>query len=102
MMMDIVKCIRTDSAVVAYGLWLYFNSRSYRFTSKSLEPIDCKENTCPNLVVVEQLKNVKRWKKKYGYGMRWIAESAFSSIKRTFGEYGLSMDQVKIKRLLLI
>jgi hypothetical protein len=40
---------------------------------------------------VEQLKNVKRWKKKYGYGMRWIAESAFSSIKRTFGEYVMSL-----------
>ena len=43
------------------------------------------------LVVVEQLKNVKRWKKKYGYGMRWIDESAFSSIKRTFGEYVMSL-----------
>ncbi|MGA9171160.1 MAG: IS5 family transposase [Nitrososphaeraceae archaeon] len=43
------------------------------------------------LVVVEQLDNVKRWKKKHGYGMRWIAESAFSSIKRTFGEYVMSL-----------
>jgi hypothetical protein len=43
------------------------------------------------LVVVEQLENVKRWKKKHGYGMRWIAESAFSSIKRTFGEYVMSL-----------
>jgi hypothetical protein len=42
-------------------------------------------------LAVEQLKNVKRWKKKYGYGMRWIAESAFSSIKRTFGEYVMSL-----------
>jgi hypothetical protein len=24
-------------------------------------------------------------KKKHGYGMRWMAESAFSSLKRTFG-----------------
>ena len=31
-------------------------------------------------------RDMKRWKKKHGYGMRWIAESAFSSIKRTFGE----------------
>ena len=35
------------------------------------------------VVIVEQLENVKRWKKRHGYGMRWIAESAFSSIKRT-------------------
>lgn len=43
------------------------------------------------LVVIEQLKDTKRWKKKHGYGMRWIAESAFSSIKRTFGEHVASI-----------
>jgi hypothetical protein len=36
--------------------------------------------------VVEQLGNVN-WKKEKGYGYRWMAESAFSSIKRVFGEY---------------
>ena len=36
--------------------------------------------------VREQLSNYKRWKKKHGYGMRWMAESCFSSLKRTFGE----------------
>ena len=36
--------------------------------------------------VREQLSNYDRWKKKHGYGMRWMAESAFSSFKRTFGE----------------
>lgn len=38
-MMDSMKRIRTDPAVVAYSLYLYFNSRSYRLASKSLEPI---------------------------------------------------------------
>src|SRR5436309_14865261 len=37
--MDILKRIRTDPAIFAYGLYLYFNYRSYRFASKSLEPI---------------------------------------------------------------
>ena len=37
--------------------------------------------------MIEQFKDIKRWKKKHGYGMRWMAESAFSSIKRTFGEH---------------
>jgi hypothetical protein len=27
--MDSIKRIRTDPAIVAYGLYLYFNSRSY-------------------------------------------------------------------------
>jgi transposase-like protein len=38
--MDILKYIsRTDPAVIAYGLYLYFSFRGYRFASKSLEPI---------------------------------------------------------------
>jgi len=39
------------------------------------------------LSVLEQFKDIKRWKKKHSYGMRWMAESAFSSIKRMFGEH---------------
>ncbi|PWU81412.1 MAG: hypothetical protein DLM72_07255 [Candidatus Nitrosopolaris wilkensis] len=35
--MDILKRIRTDPAIIAYGLYLYFNSRSYRLASKSLD-----------------------------------------------------------------
>jgi transposase len=39
------------------------------------------------LSVIQQLDDIKRWKKRHGYGMRWMAESAFSSMKRTFGEH---------------
>lgn len=39
------------------------------------------------LSVIQQLKDLNQWKKRHGYGMRWMAESAFSSIKRTFGEH---------------
>ena len=39
------------------------------------------------LSVVQQLEDINRWKKRHGYGMRWMAESAFSSIKRLFGEH---------------
>ncbi len=28
-----------------------------------------------------------KWKKKRKYGQRWMVETAFSSIKRMFGEY---------------
>jgi transposase-like protein len=39
-LMDIVKRIRTNPAIIiAYGLYLHFNCRSYRFASKSLKPI---------------------------------------------------------------
>ena len=38
-------------------------------------------------VVLNQLKNLKKWNVKVSYGSRWIAETVFSSLKRTFGEY---------------
>ena len=34
-----------------------------------------------------QMKDYHKWKKKREYGRRWVAETAFSSIKRMFGEY---------------
>jgi len=40
--------------------------------------------------VVEQLGN-PQWKKEKGYGYRWMAESAFSCIKRAFGEHVISV-----------
>jgi hypothetical protein len=34
------------------------------------------------LSVIQHLEDIKRWKKRYGYGIRcWMAESAFLSIK---------------------
>lgn len=39
------------------------------------------------LVVLKQLENYKRWKHDINYGYRWMAETAFSSIKRMFEEY---------------
>jgi len=39
------------------------------------------------LVAQEYLRDPEAWKHKHGYGQRWMVESAFSSLKRTFGEY---------------
>jgi len=39
------------------------------------------------LVAQEYLQDPEAWKRKHGYGQRWMVESAFSSLKRTFGEY---------------
>lgn len=38
-------------------------------------------------MVAEFLRDPEGWKGRVGYGMRWMAESAFSSLKRTFGEH---------------
>jgi transposase InsO family protein len=40
-----------------------------------------------NMSVIRQQTNLKRWKRSVSYGHRWIAETVFSSIKRTFGEH---------------
>jgi hypothetical protein len=47
----------------------------------------CRTHSPRKLVVLKQLKNYNRWKHDINYGYRWMAETAFSSIKRMFGEY---------------
>ena len=37
--------------------------------------------------VVEQLRDPEAWKKRVGYGERWMVETAFSTFKRLFGEH---------------
>jgi hypothetical protein len=49
--------------------------------------ISSKNSKVRNREVHLQTKDYHKWKKKRKYGQRWIAETAFSSIKRMFGEY---------------
>jgi hypothetical protein len=50
--------------------------------------VSSKNNQLRNKEVMRQSKDLLQWKKKRKYGHRWIAEeTAFSTIKRTFGEY---------------
>src|SRR3954468_5108263 len=42
-----------------------------------------KNNSLRNREVYSQLKDLLKWKKKRIYGKRWMAETVFSSIKRT-------------------
>ena len=39
-----------------------------------------------NLSVLSQRNDFGNWKDGVSYGRRWMAETVFSSIKRTFGE----------------
>jgi hypothetical protein len=51
--------------------------------------------------VVEQLGNPD-WRRERGYGYRWMAESAFSCIKRVFGEYICAVKWPNIVKELLL
>jgi len=51
--------------------------------------------------VLEQLGN-SDWKREKGYGYRWMAESAFSCLKRTFGEYICAVKWPNIVKELLL
>jgi predicted acylesterase/phospholipase RssA len=50
--------------------------------------VSSKNSNVRNREVQLQIKDYHKWKKKRKYGQRWMAkETAFSSIKRMFGEY---------------
>ena len=50
--------------------------------------ISIRNNSLRNKEVRLQAKDdLLKWKTKRKYGHRWIAETAFSTIKRTFGEF---------------
>jgi hypothetical protein len=40
-----------------------------------------------NIEVNSQIKDLFKWKKNRRYGHRWMAETAFSCVKRMFGEH---------------
>ena len=61
-----------------------------------------KNNSLRNREVYSQLKDLLKWKKRRIYGKRWMAETVFSSIKRTFGEYVSAIKyQNMIKEMIL-
>lgn len=81
--------------VVADGM--YDSNKNFRYLSKNhikpgiktrsnskVRPTNCNAR---NMSVMRQQTNLKRWKHSVSYGQRWMAETVFSSIKRTFGEY---------------
>ena len=56
-----------------------------------------KGNILRNLSVLAQTNDLQKWKDSVSYGQRWIAETVFSGIKRTFGEIVYS---VRLKNMI--
>src|SRR6476619_3251460 len=50
-----------------------------------------KGNILRNLSVISQKKDLQAWKDSVSYGQRWIVETVFSCLKRTFGEHVYSV-----------
>jgi hypothetical protein len=81
----------------AIGDGAYDTKSNFRYLAENgIEPIikvrknaSSKAGGCMlrRLVAQEYLRDPEAWKRKHGYGQRWMVESAFSSLKRTFGEY---------------
>lgn len=64
--------------------------------------ISLKNNSLRNREVYSQIKDLFKWKKKRKYGHRWMAETVFSSIKRTYGEHVSAIKyQNMIKEMIL-
>jgi hypothetical protein len=76
---------------------MYESNKNFRYLSKNhikagiktrsnskVRPTNCNAR---NMSVIRQQTDFKRWKHSVSYGQRWMAETVFSSIKRTFGEY---------------
>ncbi|HZD36558.1 MAG TPA: IS5 family transposase [Nitrososphaeraceae archaeon] len=79
------------------GDGMYDSNKNFRYLSKKhikpgiktrsnskVRPTNCNAR---NMAVIRQQTNLKRWKHSVSYGQRWMTETVFSSIKRTFGEY---------------
>jgi IS5 family transposase len=81
--------------VLADGM--YDSNNNFRYLSKNhIKPgiktrsnSKVKSTNCHtrNMSVLRQQTNLKRWKHSVSYGHRWMTETAFSSIKRMFGEH---------------
>lgn len=75
----------------------YDSRRNFSYlTGKGIDPAirvrrnsSCRARGCParKRVVLEYLRDSEEWKRRVGYGRRWMAETAFSTFKRMFGEH---------------
>jgi hypothetical protein len=102
MMKPLIKEVSSIAHVVGAMMDGAYDSRAnFRYLdSNGIEPIikvrknaSMKARGCVarKLSVVEQKLDLDKWKTNHSYGMRWMAESVFSSIKRTFGEHVTSV-----------
>ena len=94
-LIDIVSENNKVKRVLADGM--YNSNKNFQYLSKNhIKPgiktrsnSKVKSTNCSarNIAVLRQQTSLKRWKRSVSYGYRWMSETVFSSIKRTFGEH---------------
>jgi len=90
----------------------YDTKNNFRYLDgKGIEPIIKVRKNASNkaggcmprkLVAQEYLQDPQTWKRKHGYGQRWIAETVFSTFKRTFGEYVSAKTMINMTNELML
>jgi len=78
-----------DGAYDTKNNFRYLDARKIEPVIKVRKNASSKAGGCTprKLVAQEYLQDPEAWKRKHGYGQRWMAETVFSTFKRTFGEY---------------
>ena len=78
-----------DGAYDTKSSFRYLNANGIEPVIKVRRDASSKAGGCVprRLVAQEYLRDPDAWKRRHGYGQRWMAETVFSSFKRTFGEY---------------
>ena len=100
-----VKKVLADGAYDSKDNFMYLDRMGIEPVIRVRRNSSIKANICMSrkmMAVIEQLRDMNSWKKKHEFGMRWIAESAFSSMKRMFGEYVSSVKWNNIVNELLL
>ena len=55
MFVQYMKCNRTHSAIISYGLYLYFSSRSLRLAAKRLESTTIRSQVMSDRCLVKEI-----------------------------------------------
>ena len=84
-----IKSVSADGAYDSNRNFQYLQEKGITpgIKVRSNSIVSERNNNLRNKEVYLQSKDLLKWKKKRKYGHRWIAETAFSTLKRTFGEY---------------
>jgi hypothetical protein len=84
-----IQCVLADGAHDTNRTFRYLAHRGIKpgIKIRKNSIISSRNNSLRNMEARLQIENLLKWKKKNKYGHRWISETVFSTIKRTFGEH---------------